>query len=105
MSPIIQFMLLFIIIVVVLYILIQLYDYFLSENFSMYQTYQAVAPSSSFFSPIPWWNGYTNFPWWNTPLGTTKNMSYDLRGDPLVIPRTQFVWNNSSLFPIYNKSI
>jgi hypothetical protein len=29
-------------------------------------------------------------------------MSYDLRGDPVVIPKTQFPWNNSSLAPIYN---
>ena len=49
----------------------------------------------------PYYN-YTNFPFWNMPLGTTRNMSYDLRGDPIVIPRTDFVWNNSSIFPIYN---
>lgn len=83
-------------IVIIIYVIIKLFMSYDTEGFDMYQTYQSV---------IPWSNGYTNFPWWNTPLGTTKNMSYDLRGDPLVIPRTQFVWNNSSLFPIYNKSI
>ena len=70
----------------------------------MYNTYQSF---------IPWSNGYTNLPWfeeprfawWNTSLGNTKNMSYDLRGDPLVIPKTQFPWNNSSLSPIYNPGI
>ena len=51
---------------------------------------------------IPWSNGYTNLPWWNTSLGNTTNMSYDLRGDPLIIPRTNFVWNNGTNFPIYN---
>ncbi len=51
---------------------------------------------------IPQTNGYTDLPWWNTSLGNTTNMSYDLRGDPLIIPRTEFVWNNGTNFPIYN---
>ena len=52
----------------------------------------------------PYYNyNYTNFPFWNVPLGTTRNMSYDLRGDPIIIPRTNFVWNNSSIYPIYNR--
>jgi hypothetical protein len=54
---------------------------------------------------IPYSNGYTNLPWWNTRIGNTSNMSYDLRGDPIIIPKNQFIWNNSSIFPIYNKSI
>ncbi len=54
---------------------------------------------------IPESNGYTNFPWWNTSLGNTTNMSYDYRGDPLVIPRTNFVWNNGTNFPIYNEPV
>ena len=58
-----------------------------------------------FYSYIPYLHGYTNFPWWNTRLGNTSNMSYDLRGDPLIIPKTNYIWNNSSTFPIYNKSI
>lgn len=57
------------------------------------------------FFYIHYLDGYTNFPWWNTRFGNTSNMSYDLRGDPLIIPRTNYVWNNSSTFPIYNKSI
>jgi hypothetical protein len=69
------------------------------ENFSMYNTYQSAFPS------VPWWNGYTDLPWNNSRLGNTNNMSYDLRGDPMVIPRTQFPWNNSSLVPIYNQGI
>ena len=28
-------------------------------------------------------------------------MSYDLRGDPFVTPKSQFLWNNSSI-PSYN---
>lgn len=30
-----------------------------------------------------------------------KNMSYDLRGDPLRIPKQDFIWNNSEI-PEYN---
>ena len=82
-----------------------------------YQTFQSYTPLNTFKYPLyplinspdwyyrffPTFNGYTNLPWWNTPLGNTTNMSYDLRGDPLIIPRTDFVWNNSSTFPIYNQ--
>lgn len=85
-----------------------------------YQTFQSYAPINSFKfplypltnSPSNWFynffpvsNGYTNFPWWNTSLGNTSNMSYDLRGDPLVIPRTNYVWNNPTTYPIYNTPI
>lgn len=90
-----------------------------NEMFSaIYQTFQSFVPINAYKYPMyplvnsnDWYNrffpisnGYTNLPWWNTPLGNTSNMSYDLRSDPLVIPRTNFVWNNSSTFPIYNGS-
>jgi len=42
--------------------------------------------------------------WWNSS-GTTRNMSYDLRGDPFPIPRAYFPFNNSSLSPIMNKPL
>lgn len=63
------------------------------------------SPANWFYNFFPILNGYTNLPWNNMALGTTSNMSYDLRGDPLVIPRTNFVWNNSSTVPIYNPPI
>jgi hypothetical protein len=85
-----------ILMIIVIYILIIIYEMNVFENFTMYSTYQGF---------YPFWNGYSNFPFNNTNLGTTKNMSYDLRGDPLVIPRTQFPWNNSSIYPIYNNGI
>ena len=92
------------------------------ETFNAYQTYQSFVPINAFKYPmyplinpanspyqsgwyIPWSNGYTDLPWWNTSLGNTSNMSYDLRGDPLIIPRTNFVWNNGTNFPIYNEPI
>lgn len=48
---------------------------------------------------------YPNYPFWNSRVGQTTNMSYDLRGDPLKIPKYSFAWNNSTLTPIYNKSL
>jgi hypothetical protein len=71
------------------------------ETFSLYSIHQQYIPHIH-FNPI---YQSTNFPWWNTMLGNTTNMSYDLRGDPLIIPRTNYVWNNSTIFPIYNRSI
>ena len=47
----------------------------------------------------------TQFPFWNTQIGTTRNMSYDLRGD-IPIPRYNVgPWLNSSTTPIYNKPL
>ena len=105
-------------------ILILIFLYFNQKSFVemftvAYQTFQSYLPLNTFKYPLnplvnsqnwfynffPTFNGYTNLPWNNTSLGNTTNMSYDLRGDPLVIPRTNFVWNNSSTYPIYNQSI
>jgi len=113
----------FILILILLLVIIYINRNNFIEKFDAYQTFQSYIPtnvyklpayplinqsfSSNWFSNflIPYWNGYTNLPWWNSRLGNTTNMSYDLRGDPLVIPRTNFVWNNSSTLPIYNKGI
>ena len=48
---------------------------------------------------------HTNYPFNNMRIGNTSNMSYDLRGDPLIIPHEEFIWNNSETYPIYNTSI
>jgi hypothetical protein len=48
---------------------------------------------------------YTELPWNNQRIGQTSNMSYDLRGDPIVIPKNKFMWNNSTLTPIYNRHL
>ena len=74
------------------------------ENF-YYPVHQAFNFDPYYNSIIPYYGDYTNFPFWNTQIGQTTNMSYDLRGDPIVIPRTTFAWNNSDIFPIYNRSI
>ena len=57
------------------------------------------------FDQFPSCNGYTCFPFWNTALGNTRNMSYDIRGDPTIIPKTNFVWNNGTNFPIHNRGL
>lgn len=53
----------------------------------------------------PYLYGITNFPFWNTQLGIKSYMSHDLRGDPIIIPKYNFVWNNSDVWPIYNRTI
>jgi hypothetical protein len=47
----------------------------------------------------------TDLPFWNSQIGTRRNMSYDLRGDPLIIPKTWVPFNMSSTTPIYNRGI
>ena len=39
-------------------------------------------------------NEYNEFPWWNSTR-RTRNMSYDLRGDPLIIPKEEYIWYNT----------
>ena len=88
------------------------------EKFGGYQMYQQFIPfyptniNTYKYPPTSgWWNnlgipvlnGSTDLPWNNTELGVTSNMSYDLRGDPMVIPRVQISpWNNPEVYPIYN---
>ena len=77
-------------------------------NAYKFPAYPLVSPAMSPYELgyyIPYSNGYTDLPWNNTSLGNTTNMSYDIRGDPLIIPRTNFVWNNGTNFPIYNAPV
>lgn len=48
---------------------------------------------------------HTMFPWWNVQLGSTKNMSYDLRGDPPIRHSYIGPWNISPYYPIQNKPL
>ena len=34
---------------------------------------------------------------WNIPTRSTRNQSYDLRGDPYIIPPAYYPWNNSTI--------
>lgn len=65
--------------------------------------------SSSFIENFPYnipiLNGYTDLPWNNMMVGTKSNMSYDLRGDPIIIPHVSYPWNNPETYPIYNPPI
>lgn len=75
---------------------------FIINNFSVNE-YFGYPVHQAFNSWIPVYGGYTNFPWWNSRIGMTRNMSYDLRGDPLIINSAPISpWNNSSIYPIYN---
>lgn len=38
-------------------------------------------------------------PYWNMPTRSTRNMSYDIRGDPPIYPRPVGPWNISPLIP------
>lgn len=66
------------IIIILIFALIAINYNYINEKFDNYY----------FFNYLPWWNTTRN----------TRNMSYDLRGDPLIIQPQQFVWNNSNLF-------
>jgi len=83
---------------VLFYIYLIILDVLYYENFMVYWSGPPV-------SPMPNVDDYTNWPFWNTRLGQTSNMSYDLRGDPLRIPKYPFMWNYSTLTPIYNKKL
>ncbi len=109
-----------IIILLLLLTLFVINDQYLMEKFGGYQMYQQFIPLSPlvpyvpfntykypstgwFWGGVPYFNGSTDLPWENRLVGTTSNMSYDLRGDPLVIPRqTISPWNNPEVYPIYN---
>ncbi len=57
------------------------------------------------FRDSVWLNTYTNFPFWNTQLGSTRNMSYDIRGDVPIGHSYVGPWLQSSTRPIYNKPL
>jgi hypothetical protein len=38
-------------------------------------------------------NEFFESTFWNSTR-RTKNMSYDLRGDPIIIPQQKYIWNN-----------
>ena len=72
-----------------------------NENFMVYWSGSPV----SYISDIDNYPNYPNYPFWNMRFGQTSNMSYDLRGDPLIIPKYPFLWNYSTLTPIYNRHL
>lgn len=45
---------------------------------------------------------HTGYPFWNTQIGTTRNMSYDLRGDVPIANQGWFPFNMGTTIPIQN---
>jgi hypothetical protein len=90
-------------IVILLFVLILSYAYIYyispdSEDFMVYWAGGPVAPLSDI-------DNYPNWPFWRLGQGQTSNMSYDLRGDPIQIPKYPTMFNYSTLTPIYNKTL
>ena len=48
---------------------------------------------------------HTNFPFWNSQLGSTRNMSYDLRGDVPIPHYMNIPFNMGTRVPIRNKPL
>ena len=53
----------------------------------------------------PYMRTHTNFPFWNTQLGSTRNMSYDLRGDVPIPYYMEVPFNMTTRIPIRNKPL
>lgn len=89
-----------IVILLVILIVIYLYVYCINkkEDYMVYWSGMPVEPLENI-------RYYPNYPFWNSRIGQTTNMSYDLRGDPLQIPKYPYMWNYSTLTPIYNRGI
>ena len=90
-------------IIILLFVLTLFYTYILyinpsNEYFMVYWSGNPVSPMSNIAD-------YPNWPFWNTRIGQTSNMSYDLRGDPLPIPKYPTMFNYSTLTPIYNRHL
>ena len=92
---------LIILLIVLLLIIYMIYDV-LHNPYKTYYDYFAPYPNPS-ISPIE--NNYISYPIWNLSSRSTRNMSYDLRGD---VPIPYFVnmpFNMSERMPIQNKTL
>jgi len=99
-------------IIIILLLSIPFLLYFV--NFKKQDNKKGVYKQENFWSyishPIKYLYGDVNgfgqwFGPWNNPLRSTRNMSYDLRGDVPVAKYNISPWLNSSLMPIYNKPL
>ena len=91
----------FILILILFYVYLYLSKESPNEKFMVYWSGSGVSP----IPDIDYMYDYPNYPFWNMRFGQTSNMSYDLRGDPIIIPKYPFMWNYSTLTPIYNKKL
>jgi len=53
----------------------------------------------------PYLATHTNFPFWNTQMGSTRNMSYDLRGDVPIPYYMNVPFNMGTRIPIRNRPL
>lgn len=72
-----------IIIIIFLFLLLVLFSINKYENFSNFD------PSEWFYR-----NNICESVFWNSTR-RTRNMSYDLRGDPIIISQQKYIWNNT----------
>jgi hypothetical protein len=91
-------------ILILLFVLLLFYSYLIISNILYHENFMVYWSGPPIDSLLDTDN-YTNLPWNNMRMGQTSNMSYDLRGDPIQIPKYPFMWNYSTLTPIYNKKL
>ena len=89
-------------ILIILFILLFLLLFFTKENFIrdipvLNQTIPFIFPNNVI--PI------CEFDLLKPQLRYTKNMSYDLRSDPIIIPPNEYIWNNPEVIPKFNRDI
>ena len=90
-------------IIILVLVLVLLYMYIrMNIVYENYMVYWSGPPIDPYIPEYPYVREY---PFWNSRIGQTTNMSYDLRGDPIIIPKYPFMWNYSTLTPIYNRSL
>ncbi len=67
-------------------------------------SYDLFSPYVSTNSNYPYWDTLPNYPFWNSQR-STRNMSYDLRGDVQIPYLINLPFNMSSRIPIQNKTL
>lgn len=78
---------------------------FLPERFdTISYPYRSGGPSYGSVYPVVG-AGYADFPFWEIQSGTTRNMSYDIRGDVPIKKMYTGPWLQSSQTPIYNRPL
>jgi len=75
-----------------------------NDKFMVYWSGEGVYPLPNIPNNSNYPN-YPNYPFLNSRIGQTTNMSYDLRGDPIIIPKYPFMQNYSTITPINNNKL
>ncbi len=88
----------------ILLVLIFLLITFLLYSLTKTVTYDLFSPYISNNSNYPYWDNESSYPFWNSQR-STRNMSYDLRGDVPIPYFMNLPFNMSSRVPIQNKTL